>query len=227
MQAVQASGLSPDLTRPMVRRLEVALELAKKDKAVFEAKMQDKKLRAEIELKRLRILEADKAKKMKMKELMDKATTAYAAGNYVECEAYAKQAMEVDPNELAASMLVFKAKTERRYKQDLENRSAQGRRRRRRRFKRSIALAIADPEVQLRDIKFPKTFKDLTRDRLAMNARLEPKKDPKVLAIEAKMKDRISMNMDKQPLVRGHHVPAELHRPEYRARSQGASATKG
>ncbi len=130
MQAVQASGLPPDLTRPMVRRLEVAIELAKKDKIVFEAKMQDKKLRAEIELKRLRILEADKAKKLRMKELMDKATTAYAAGNYVECEAYAKRAMEVDPNELAASMLVFKAKTERRYKQDVENRNYEGRRRR-------------------------------------------------------------------------------------------------
>ena len=63
VQAVQASGLSPDLTRPMVRRLEVAIEMATKDKVAFEAKMQDKKLRAEIEMKRLRILEADKAKK--------------------------------------------------------------------------------------------------------------------------------------------------------------------
>ena len=33
-----------------------------------------------------------------------------------------------------------------------------------------------------------------------MNARLEPRKDPKVMAIEAKLKDRISINMDKQPL---------------------------
>ena len=79
-QAVQASGLSPELTRPMVRRLEVAIELAKKDKVDFERKMQDKQLRAEIEMKRLRILEADKAKKIRMKELMDKATTAYAEG---------------------------------------------------------------------------------------------------------------------------------------------------
>ena len=63
MKAVKASGLSPNLMRPMVRRLEVALELAKKDKVAFEVKMQDKKQRAEIELKRLRILEADKAKK--------------------------------------------------------------------------------------------------------------------------------------------------------------------
>ncbi len=199
MQAVQASGLSPDLTRPMVRRLEVALELAKKDKIVFEAKMQDKKLRAEIELKRLRILEADKAKKIKMKELMDKATTAYATGNYVECEAYAKQAMEVDPNELAASMLVFKARTERHFKQDLENRSGKDEGALTA-FHEIDRAAIADPEVQLRDIKFPKTFRDLSRDRLAMNRRLEPRKDPKVLAIEAKMKDRVSMNMDKQPL---------------------------
>ena len=46
IQAVQASGLSPDLTRPMVRRLEVAIEIAKKDKVDFERKMADKQLRA-------------------------------------------------------------------------------------------------------------------------------------------------------------------------------------
>ena len=57
----------------MVRRLEVAIELAKKDKVTFEVKMQDKQLRAEIETKRLRILEADKAKKARLKDLMDKA----------------------------------------------------------------------------------------------------------------------------------------------------------
>ena len=124
VQAVQAAGLSPDLTRPMVRRLEVAIELAKKDKVAFERKMKDKKLRAEIEQKRLRILEADKAKKAQMKDLMDKAMTAYAEGKYVEGEAFAKRAMEVDPNELAASMLVFKAKTERRFKTDLQNQDA-------------------------------------------------------------------------------------------------------
>ena len=112
--------------------------------------------------------------------------------------------MEIDPNELAASMLVYKAKMERRYKQDLENRNdkeegvVQT-------FQGVDLASIADPEVQLRDIKFPKNFKDLTRDRLAMNARLEPKKDPKNLAIEAKLKDRISLNMDKQPSQRGHH----------------------
>ena len=63
MKAVKSSGLSPNLMRPMLRRLEVALELAKKDKIAFEVKMQNKQERGEIELKRLRILEADKAKK--------------------------------------------------------------------------------------------------------------------------------------------------------------------
>ena len=82
----------------MVRRLEVAIELAKKDKVVFDAKMKDKTARAEIELKRLRILEADKAKKARLKEFMDKAQAAYAEGEFCEAEAYAKQAMEVDPD---------------------------------------------------------------------------------------------------------------------------------
>ena len=50
--------------------------------------------------------------------------------------------------------------------------------------------SIADPEVQLNGIKFPKNFKDLTRERLGMNAKLEPKKDPHVLVIEAKLASR-------------------------------------
>ena len=91
---------------------------------------------------------------------MDKATTAYAEGKYVECEAFAKRAMEVDPNELAASMLVFKAKTERRFKHDMQNRddkeegvvTA---------FQGVDMAAIADPEVQLRDIKFAQELQGL------------------------------------------------------------------
>ena len=199
MKAVKASGLSPNLMRPMVRRLEVAVELAKKDKVAFEVKMQDKQQRAEIELKRLRILEADKAKKARMKELMDKAQAAYAEGNYIECEAFAKKAAEVDPNEVAASMLVFKSRIERRYKQDLDTKAAKeegtGTA-----FQEVDLASVADPEVQVNAIKYAKNFKDLTRERLRTNQRLEVKKDPKVLAIEAKLKEPISLNVDKQPL---------------------------
>jgi hypothetical protein len=60
--------------------------------------------------------------------------------------------------------------------------------------------AIAGPEAQLRGIRFPKNFTDLTRERLRMNALLEPKKPPQMLAIEAKLNDPVSLNMDKQPL---------------------------
>ena len=67
---------------------------------------------------------ADKAKKARLQELMEKAITAYAKGNYLESETLAKRAMEVDPNEPAAPMLVFKARTERRFKQDLQNSDA-------------------------------------------------------------------------------------------------------
>ncbi|WP_250846819.1 type II secretory pathway, component PulD [Aquisphaera insulae] len=199
MKAVKASGLSPSLTKPMVRRLEVALELAKKDKVAFEVKMQDKTQRAEIELKRLRILEADKAKKGRMKDLMDKAQAAYAEGNLAEAESYAKKAAEVDPNEVAATMLAYKARMERRFRQDVDTRNA----------KENGAVvafqevdlaSVADPEVQLNNFKFPKNFKDLTRERLRMNKNLEVKKDPKVLAIESKLREPISLNLDKQPL---------------------------
>ncbi len=97
LTAVQAAGLSEPVTRTMVRRLEVAIELAKKDKVVFDEKMQDKNYREEIERKRLRILEADKAKKDRLKEFMDKAMEAQANDNWVEAEKYARLAAEIDP----------------------------------------------------------------------------------------------------------------------------------
>ena len=128
---MQASGLSPDLTRPMIRRLEVADRARQEGQGRVRAEdgRQDS-FATEIELKRLRILEADKAKKAKMKDLMDKAMAAYAEGKYVECEALAKRAMEIDPNELAASILVYKAKMERRFKADKQNHRRQGERHR-------------------------------------------------------------------------------------------------
>ena len=130
---------------------------------------------------------------------MDKATAAYAESKYVECETYAKKAMEIDPSELAASILAYKAKMERRYKTDVQIRADKedgvvG-------TLQEVDLAsVSDPEVQIKGIKYAKNFKDLTRERLAMNARLQPRKDPKVLAIEAKLKEPISLNVDKQSL---------------------------
>src|SRR5262249_22320409 len=141
------------------------LELAKKDKANFDVKMQDKQQRAELELKRLRILEADKAKKVRLNEFMAQAQAAYAQGKYVECETYAKRAMEVDPTEVAASMLAFKARLERRLKTDVQihNEKEEG----------AVAAlqavdraAISDPELQVNAIKYAHNFKDLTRERL-------------------------------------------------------------
>ena len=183
----------------MARRMEVAIELAKKDKIVFDSKMKDKSQRAEIEKKRLRILEADNAKIARMKDMMDKAQAAYQKGEYAEAEAFALRAQEIDPNEVAPVILAFKANAERHWKVEMENK----------RLKEDATViafqevdksSIADPEVQLKGIKFPKNFKDLTRDRLRMNAMLEPKKAPQTLAIESKLNDPVSLNMDKQPL---------------------------
>jgi type II secretory pathway component GspD/PulD (secretin)/tetratricopeptide (TPR) repeat protein len=199
LTAVKASGLPDTLSRTMVRRLEVAIELAKKDKVAFDAKMKDKEFKTEIEQKRLRILEADKAKKERMKELMDKAQAFMSEGKYVEAEAMAKRAQEIDPEEPAAIILAWKAKVERRVKRDVENRDAKedgvvGT------FQNVDASAVINPELDKNAIAFASNFKDLTKDRLRMNAKLEVKKDPKVLEIESKLKSPVTLNMDKQPL---------------------------
>ena len=87
---------------------------------------------------------------------MDKAMTAYAEGKYIECEALAKRAMEVDPNELAASMLVYKAKAERRFKIDKQN-FADKENGIVTAFQEVDLAGIANPEVQLRGIMYPTT----------------------------------------------------------------------
>jgi hypothetical protein len=97
IESVRAAGLSETVSRTMVRRLEVAIELAKKDKVAFDAKMQDKRQRAEIEQKRLRILEAGKAKQERVKLLMEKAQAAMAEGKFAEAEGYARQARRSPP----------------------------------------------------------------------------------------------------------------------------------
>ena len=109
----------------MTRRLEVAIELAKKDKVAFDAKMQDKNAKAEIEAKRLRILEADKAKKLAMKDLMDKAMEAYAEGDFVKAEAYAKHAARDRPQRGRRGHPGLQgASTERHYKQTWQRKKA-------------------------------------------------------------------------------------------------------
>ncbi|MDE2508133.1 MAG: type II secretory pathway, component PulD, partial [Planctomycetota bacterium] len=199
LKSVKAAALPEAVARTMSRRLEVAIELAKKDKVAFDSKMKEKGARAEIEQKKLRIFEADAAKKARMKELMDKATDAMASGKYAEAEAFAKRAQEVDPNEVAAVILAWKARAERHYKKDLEIRDAKSEGALVA-FQAAEEAGISDPEVLLHDIKYPKNFKDLTAERRRLNARLEPQRDPKVLAIESKLTESVTLNIDRQPL---------------------------
>ena len=55
---------------------------------------------------------------------MDKAMAAQAEGKYVEAEAYAKRVMEIDPGEVTAPILAFKARMERRFKAEGQIRDA-------------------------------------------------------------------------------------------------------
>ena len=135
-----------------------------------------------------------------MKELMDKAQAAYAKGKYVEAEAYAKRAQEIDPNEVAATSSPSRPRPSGATRPTSRTKTAKeegvvdglpgGRHGRRSPTPRSSSTGSSSP----------KNFKDLTRERLRMNARLEPKKDPKTLAIEAKLNEPVSLNIDKQPL---------------------------
>lgn len=198
--SVQNAGMSEAVTRTMTRRLDVAIDLAKKDKVAFDTKMQDKNFRDEIERKRLRMIEADKQKKARFKEYMDKAQEAQATKNWVEAEKYAKLAAEIDPNEISATALATIARTQRHYDRDLKVRDATN---------DGFLTAMIDvseagvisPEVLARGIDPGKGFAELTQRRRALAEKLAPQKSAKVLEIESVLDKPITLpNSDQMTL---------------------------
>ncbi len=105
------------------------------------------------------------AKKQEVKDLMEKAVTAYKAAKYVECEALAKQALIIDPSEIAATILVYKAKMEKRFRADQDKHETVESR------TEVDPSVIADPEVQIRSIE-GLTFKHLAAERARRNGSL-------------------------------------------------------
>src|SRR5262249_40521167 len=60
--------------------------------------------------------------------------------------------------------------------------------------------AVMDKDTIERSISMPKNFADLTRSRRELARNVAIPKDPKVVEIEAKLNDPVSLNFDKQPL---------------------------
>ncbi|CAN5911389.1 hypothetical protein BH23PLA1_BH23PLA1_31280 [soil metagenome] len=192
--AVQAAGLSEPVARTMVRRLEVAIEMAQKDKLAFEAKRQDRQNQEKAELQKLAIIEAGIAKDKQVKEMMDRALEADANSSYAEAEAWARRVIEIDPNNVAAVALSTTARARRHYYRDLENRSA----------KEDTFLNMMLSVDETMDIPqsvidgsiaYPKNFAELTQNR-ARFAQVESYKSPETLAVEEKLNETISLNME-------------------------------
>jgi type II secretory pathway component GspD/PulD (secretin) len=200
LTAIKQAEVNPTAARTMTRRVEVAIELARKDKAAFDEKMKDKAYRAEIEAKRLRILEADKAKQAQVADLMAKAKDAETRGEWAEAEQYAKRAAEIDPNNIAATALSAVMRIKRHYERDkdikarMEDGAVEA-------FQAVSEAGIADPTVQQRGIAYAKDFSDLTRRRRDLDLRLAPPKAPEVQAIEDKLNEPVTLDMEQeQPL---------------------------
>lgn len=194
LAGVKAAEINETARKTLTRRLEVTIELARKDKASFDEKMKDKRYRAEIESKRLRILEADKAKKAQVEMLMTKAKEAEARNDLAEAEQLARKAAEIDPSEVAAVAMATVMRTKRHYETDrrIIADKAEGALTA---MQEADAASIMDPIVQQRGIRMPETFAELTASRRELASRLERKKDPGVLAIEEKLNEPITLSM--------------------------------
>ena len=193
LASVKAAGLPQTVARTMVRRIEVAIELAKKDKVEFDKKMLVKDEKAKIEQKKLAILEADVAKKAAIKDLMDKAQKAYAEGNYAKSEEHARRAAEIDPNEVAATIMVTKSNLQRHYDTSVRDRKDK---------EEGFLEAMHDVDKTMiinsnaaRDgISYPKTFRELSDRRRQMAMSDNRPKSSNELSIEKKLNEPIKLN---------------------------------
>jgi len=199
LASVKAADMPQAVARTMIRRLEVAIELDKKEKVAFDAKMLDKGARAEIEAKKLRILEADKAKKGSIKDLMEKAEKAQSEGNWAKAEEFARRAQEIDPNEIAPGLLAYKANLQRHYetyKRDQKDKEDG--------FQEAMhdvdKSGIIDTTANRNGVSFPKNFKEITERRRAMAlSDVRPKSSSEV-NIEKKLNEPITLNFKEMSL---------------------------
>jgi len=201
IEAVKSANLGANVTKTMVRRLEVAIELANKDKVAFDLKMKDKSYREEIEKKRLRILEADKAKKAQVASFMARAQDASAKGDLVNAEKFALMAQEVDPNEIAAVAMALKSRMERHYVTNEKTRLAKDESASRQ-FEEVDGASIIPEDTLNRGIGYGdvKTFRQLSERRRKLDLRVAYQKDPKAQEIERKLNEPVDVNFNKQSL---------------------------
>ncbi len=199
IEAVKAAGLGTSLTSKTVRRLEIAIESARKDKVAFETKMRDKKFKEEIERKRFAILQADVAKKQQVKTFMERAEKAMSNGDYAEAEKFAERAQTIAPNEIAPGALAWKARVQRHYDVDLKTRAAKEEG-----FLAALhgvdVSSIADPVALERGISYPTTFADLTKQRGKYDVSRAYPKSPQAQLIEQKLNEAVDLNFSKTPL---------------------------
>ena len=97
LESVKAAGLPEAVTRSQTSRISIAIELAKKDKVAFDAKMKDKEGCAEIEPSGSDP-EADKAKKDQIKVLMEKAKRTWPTASMKRPKPWPNPG-QIDPND--------------------------------------------------------------------------------------------------------------------------------
>ena len=193
LASIKAAELPQTVARTMVRRVEVSIELAKKDKVEFDKKMLVKDEKAKIEQKKLAILEADKAKKDAIKKLMDQAVEANAKGQYAKAEELARRAVEIDPNEIAATIMVTKANMQRHYETDKRNKAEKEEG-----FLEAMQTVdramIIDTKAMNNGISYPTSFTEMAERRKQMQMRDLRPKSSNELSIEKKLNEPITLN---------------------------------
>lgn len=199
LEKVRQQDLPAASGKTMIRRLEVALELAKTEKKDWELRTRDQRDRVATEKKRLRILEAEQAKLDRHSELMRKAIASLENGQYLEAEASAKMAQEVDPNDVTAVALAQRARFESGFNRSEEIRDAKER------GNNDEALAVEatgviPPGVSKDGLAYPETFADLTKARRAANEARTYKPTAGAMAIEKQLNKPVNINMNKQGL---------------------------
>jgi len=192
LDELQSSGLDESMVMPLVRRVEAAIRLAQREKErIAVERLQEQARRAAAE-QRARELAAEAQRQKEVQQLIEQGQQLFNEGRYDEAVLMAERARELDPQNVAAHALYWKAKLSRRLAEakQIKELSEEG-------FVNAMNSVdwSAIPFDDREPIVYPdaRTWQELTERRKARYSRVdEAFRSPMELEIERKLDDPIA-----------------------------------
>ncbi len=192
LEAIRNSGLDEAATMPLVRRVEAAIRYVQREKERIELERVQQQAQLAAAEQRARELAAEAQRQKEVQQLIEQGQRLFDQGRFDEAQVMAERARELDPNNVAAHALYWKAKISRRLAEakQIESLAEEG-------FVNAMNSVdwSAIPYDDRDPVTFPdaKTWRELTERRKARYSRIdEAFRSQMELEIERKLEEPIA-----------------------------------